>query len=133
MQLAAGELGLEWFLPPVAVAFAGPDDAPGEPIRADSPNLHGRTRLTCRLCGECNVGCNYGSKNTLDFNYLSLASLRHGAAIRTRCEVKTFAPPAGSSSRPAASGRRTFCSRTVPRSRRSAIASGHASAGTATS
>jgi len=95
MQLAAGELGLEWFLPPVAVAFAGPDDAPGEPIRADSPNLHGRTRLTCRLCGECNVGCNYGSKNTLDFNYLSLASLRHGAAIRTRCEVKTFAPRAG--------------------------------------
>ena len=50
--------------------------------RADArrgANLHGRTRLTCRLCGECNFGCNYGSKYTLDFNYLSLAKLRHGA------------------------------------------------------
>ena len=33
-------------------------------------------------------------KNTLDFNYLSLAKLRHGADLRTRCEVKTFAPRA---------------------------------------
>ena len=58
-------------------------------------NLHGRTRLTCLLCGECNIGCNYGAKNTLDFNYLSLAKLRHGADIRTRSEVKTFAPRDG--------------------------------------
>jgi cholesterol oxidase len=52
-------------------------------------------RLTCRLCGECNIGCNYGSKNTLDFNYLSDAALRHGASIFTRCEVKTFEPRTG--------------------------------------
>ena len=58
-------------------------------------NLHGRTRLTCLLCGECNVGCNYGAKNTLDYNYLSLAKLRHAADVRTRCEVKTFAPRDG--------------------------------------
>src|SRR4029453_15106113 len=64
----------------------------GEPVRDDPPNLHGRTRLTCRLCGECNIGCNYGSKKTLHFTYLSEASLRHGALIRTRCEVKSFAP-----------------------------------------
>ncbi len=95
MEFAAGELGLEWLLPKLAVAFADASEAPGEPIRNDSPNLHGRTRLTCRLCGECNVGCNYGSKNTLDFNYLSLASLRHGALIKTRCEVKAFAPRDG--------------------------------------
>jgi cholesterol oxidase len=94
MQGAAQELGLEWFLPKLAVSFAGPDDAPGEPIRDDPPNLHGRTRLSCRLCGECNIGCNLGSKNTLDFNYLTLASVRHGALIRTRCEVKAFAPRA---------------------------------------
>ncbi len=92
MELAAGELGLEWLLPKLAVAFAGPEDAPGEPVRDGEPNLHGRTRLTCRLCGECNVGCNYGSKNTLDFNYLSRAALGYGAILRTRCEVKTFAP-----------------------------------------
>jgi cholesterol oxidase len=96
MEHAAGELGLEWFLPPLAVTFDPGDGRPrpGEPI-VDEENLHGRTRLTCLLCGECNIGCNYGSKNTLDFNYLSLAALRHGAVIRTRCEVKSFAPLPG--------------------------------------
>jgi cholesterol oxidase len=95
MQHASGRLGLEWLLPPLALSFAGADDAPGEPVRVDPPNLHGRTRLTCRLCGECNIGCNYGSKNTLDFNYLSRASMEHGATIRAHCEVKEFAPREG--------------------------------------
>jgi cholesterol oxidase len=96
MEHAAGRLGLEWFLPPLAVAFDPGDGRPalGEPIRGEE-NLHGRTRLTCLLCGECNIGCNYGAKNTLDYNYLSLAKLQHGAEIRTRCEVKAFAPRAG--------------------------------------
>jgi cholesterol oxidase len=95
MEYASGRLGLEWFLPPLAVAFDPGDGRPrpGEPIQGEE-NLHGRTRLTCLLCGECNIGCNYGAKNTLDYNYLSLAKLRHGADIRTRCEVKTFAPRA---------------------------------------
>jgi cholesterol oxidase len=93
LEYASGRLGLEWFLPPLAVAFDPGDGRPrpGEPILGEE-NLHGRTRLTCLLVGECNIGCNYGSKNTLDFNYLSLAKLRHGADLRTRCEVKTFAP-----------------------------------------
>jgi cholesterol oxidase len=96
MEYAAGRLGLEWFLPPLAVAFDPGDGrpVPGEPIRGEE-NLHGRTRLTCLLCGECNIGCNFGAKNTLDYNYLSLAKLRHGAEIRTRCEVKRFAPRPG--------------------------------------
>jgi cholesterol oxidase len=95
MEHASGKLGLEWFLPPLAVAFDPGDGkpVPGEPIRGEE-NLHGRTRMTCLLCGECNVGCNYGAKNTLDYNYLSLAKLQHGAEIRTRCEVKAFAPRA---------------------------------------
>ena len=93
MQLAAERLGLEWFLPKLAIAFAANGEPRvAEPILSERDNLHGRVRLTCRLCGECNVGCNYGSKNTLDFNYLSEAALRHGASIFTRCEVKTFAP-----------------------------------------
>jgi cholesterol oxidase len=96
MEHAAGRLGLEWFLPPLAVTFDPGDGrpVPGEPILGEE-NLHGRTRLTCLLCGECNIGCNYGAKNTLDYNYLSLAKLRHGAEIRIRCEAKTFAPRAG--------------------------------------
>ena len=39
----------------------------------DHLNVHGRPRTTCRLCGECDIGCNYGSKNSLDYNYLSEA------------------------------------------------------------
>ena len=96
MEHASGKLGIEWFLPPLAVAFDPGDGRPrpGEPILGEE-NLHGRTRLTCLLCGECNIGCNFGAKNTLDYNYLSLAKLRHGADLRTRCEVKTFAPRSG--------------------------------------
>jgi cholesterol oxidase len=90
MQHASGRLGLDWALPPLAVTFANAGEAPvpGEPIPGE--NLHGRRRFTCRLCGECNIGCNFGSKNTLDFNYLT-AFDRAGGEIRTRAEVRTFA------------------------------------------
>ncbi len=54
-------------------------------------NLHGRPRLTCQLCGECDLGCNAGSKNTLDLNYLSRAS-EDGADIRTLAEVRRIEP-----------------------------------------
>ncbi len=93
---AARELDLDWSLPPLAVSFAPvPGEAPvvGEPLREEHPNLHGRTRTTCRLCGECVIGCNYGAKNTLDFNYLSAAQ-RAGADLRIRCEVRSIAPRA---------------------------------------
>jgi cholesterol oxidase len=93
---AADRLGREFLLPPLAVTFANDGEAPvpGEPIREEHPNLHGRTRYTCRLVGECDIGCNYGSKNTLDYNYLSAAK-RLGAELRTRCEVRSFAPRPG--------------------------------------
>ena len=46
MSYAAGELGLEWILPKLAVTFApnGGEPTPGEPILGEAPNLHGRTR-----------------------------------------------------------------------------------------
>ena len=93
---AAQKIGLEPFFPKLAVTFANEGDAPvpGEPIREAHANLHGRTRQTCRLCGECDLGCNYGSKNTLDYTYLSEAK-RHGAELRTGCEVRSFEPRAG--------------------------------------
>ena len=94
MREAAERLGIEWRLPALAVSFAGPGEQPGVPVLEPEGNLHGRPRYTCRLCGECDVGCNYGSKNTLDFNYLSAAA-RRGAEIRTRCEVRGFAPDGG--------------------------------------
>jgi cholesterol oxidase len=30
-------------------------------------------RVTCRQCAECDIGCNFGSKNTLDHTYLRVA------------------------------------------------------------
>jgi cholesterol oxidase len=97
LREAAESLGLEWLLPKLAITFSPDGGVPalGEPILGEEPNLHARVRQTCRLCGECNFGCNYGSKYTLDFNYLSFAKLRHGAEIRTRCEAKTLAPREG--------------------------------------
>jgi cholesterol oxidase len=72
-------------LPPLAVTFAneGRPPVPGEPI-VGQPG-----RYTCRLCGECNIGCKYGSKNTLDFNYLRLFR-DHGGEIKTLAEVTRF-------------------------------------------
>jgi cholesterol oxidase len=92
---AAEANGLEWFLPKLAVSFSneGRPPVPGEAIVEELPNLHGRTRTTCQLCGECDVGCNYGSKNTLDYNYLTHAQ-HHGAEIRTLADVRRIGPRA---------------------------------------
>ncbi len=93
---AAEANGLEWFLPPLAVTFAneGREPVPGEPIEEKLPNLHGRARTTCQLCGECDVGCNYGAKNTLDYNYLTHAA-HHGAEIRTLSRRAQLRAPRG--------------------------------------
>ena len=94
MEEAARAIGLEARRPPLAISFGNPGrpPVPGEPL--DEPpdaNLHGRARLACRLCGECDVGCNDGAKNSLDFTYLS-AARRAGAQLRTCCEVTALAP-----------------------------------------
>jgi len=91
---AAGKLGLESFAPPLAVTFAPPGGEPAPKQVIPEPpygNIHGLARLTCRLCGECDIGCNEGSKNTMDHTYLSAA--KHlGADIRTLAEVTAMAP-----------------------------------------
>ena len=95
---AAGEkLGRTFILPKLAVTFADGTDQPpavGVPIHEEHPNLHGVPRYTCRLVGECDIGCNLGAKNTLDLNYLSEAK-RVGAEIWTRREVRSLAPREG--------------------------------------
>jgi cholesterol oxidase len=97
MREAAGKLGLDWQLPPLAVSFAprpGAEPAIGLPLADPGyANLHGAPRRTCRLCGECDIGCNDGAKNTLDHTYLSAAAAAapHPADIRTRCEVRGLA------------------------------------------
>ncbi|HEY7618793.1 MAG TPA: FAD-dependent oxidoreductase [Solirubrobacteraceae bacterium] len=81
---AAQRAGLEAERPPLAVAFGA---RPGEPFADD--NLHGAPRETCRLCGACDVGCQYGAKHTVDFTYLS-AAVRAGARVRSCCEAHTL-------------------------------------------
>ena len=95
-KAAAERLNLDWRLPKLAVTFHNPGEMPipGEPIKEAHPAMHERTRYTCRLCGECDIGCNYGSKNTLDLNYLTEAQ-RLGAEIRALCEVRSFEPREG--------------------------------------
>jgi len=95
-KLAAERNGMEWFLPPLAVTFANEGEAPrpGQKIQEKLRNLHDRDRVTCQLCGECDVGCNFGAKNTLDYNYLTHAA-HHGAEIRTLCDVRTLEPREG--------------------------------------
>lgn len=93
---AAQKLGYDWNLVNLAVTFANDGDPAmvGEPIREARPNIHGRTRLTCKLTGECDLGCNHGSKNSLDYTYIT-AAWHAGADIRTRHEVRSFEPRDG--------------------------------------
>ena len=80
--------GSENFGPvPLAIHFGeegvtGPDPFFG----GDGPE-----RTGCRLCGGCLSGCPYGSKNTLDLNYLHLAEKR-GARILAEHRVRLISP-----------------------------------------
>lgn len=86
----------QWFLPNLAITFTVPGRSEAQAGRVFDPgyNYHHLPRETCRLCGECDVGCNYGAKNTMDYTYITLAE-QAGADIRPLCEVKDFRPIEG--------------------------------------
>ncbi len=88
---AARQIDLEPELVPLAITFANPNQpaVPGVPIDGGENNLHHKPRYTCRLVGECDIGCNFGSKNSLDLTYLSKAK-DCGAEIRTCSEVRSL-------------------------------------------
>ncbi|WP_438853530.1 GMC oxidoreductase [Agromyces sp. M3QZ16-3] len=93
-ELAARAARHDVFRPNLAVTFADGDGRVGPflPVAAKPyGNIHGRTRFTCSQCGECDIGCNYGAKNSLDHTYLSAAA-HHSADIRTLHEVKGLRP-----------------------------------------
>ena len=103
------------------MSFPRADQAEGEPIAGQAPNRYGRTRSTCRMCGECDIGCNYGSKNTLDLTVLSAAE-RAGAEVRTRCQVCNIQPLASGGYRveyvvhePDREGQRTDTKNLIPK------------------
>lgn len=95
---AARQLGLSVSSPPLAISFSAQEGVDASPKQVlplpEYGNLHGLTRLSCRLCGECDIGCNEGSKNTLDHTYLS-AAVYHGAEIRTLAEARGITPLPG--------------------------------------
>lgn len=93
-----GISGVTWEAPRQAITFSNPGEAPrvGVEIKDAPPSVHDdpHPRLTCVLSGECNLGCNYGSKNTVDLMFLGNAK-RNGAVIRTSSEVKRVAEAEG--------------------------------------
>jgi cholesterol oxidase len=91
-ELAAKRMDLSWQPAPLAVSFGDPKSLSGQPI--DEWNLHKAHRTTCIRCGQCDVGCNFGSKNSLDLTYLSRAK-RCGAHIETLHEVRQIRPLPG--------------------------------------
>jgi cholesterol oxidase len=72
---------------PLAIFFG----AKGETVPDPFFGGEGPARAGCRLCGGCFAGCPYGSKNSLDYNYLHLAE-RRGVEIRAEQRVVRIEP-----------------------------------------
>ena len=82
---------------PLAVRF----DKNYEPHQLEHPhddrhakaqqNLAGLQQRTCIHLGDCDIGCRVKAKNTLDLNYLAIAT-RKGAEIRPLHLVRRIAP-----------------------------------------
>lgn len=92
LRATARAVGAEGTFGPVPVAIHFGTEGRTEP----DPFFGGLgpDRTGCRLCGECLLGCPYGSKNQLTRNYLHLAE-RFGAAMRTEQEVAGIRPLPG--------------------------------------
>src|SRR6516165_4881335 len=61
----------------------------------ETPHLNkfGAEQRGCNYCGECDIGCNFHAKKTLDLNYLKIAR-DFGADISTQCEATRIEPTA---------------------------------------
>jgi cholesterol oxidase len=60
-------------------------------LNADPYGWGGPPQYGCSNCGECFIGCNTHSKNTLDLNYLWFAE-RTGAEVYSQHKVLSIAP-----------------------------------------
>lgn len=72
--------------------FFGNDYQQPTAIGLQEKNRYGAVQTSCTYCGECDVGCNTQSKNTLDLNYLFVAEHVHKAQIQTDCEAEKIVP-----------------------------------------
>lgn len=57
-------------------------------------NKHGAVQTGCVMCAECNVGCQYHAKSSMDVNYLFRARAQ-GAVVRARHQVDRIEPSDG--------------------------------------
>ncbi len=71
---------------------AAPDP---EPFVKQHINQHGVEVGTCVHCGNCDIGCPYGAKSTLEVNYIPVAE-KHGAEFRPLHVVTAIEPQNGS-------------------------------------
>jgi len=101
LSRAAKSQGLDFEPAPLAVAFSDDEHRLGQPVGAPADNRYDVQRFTCRKCGECDVGCNSGSKNSTDLTYLSIPQLRDPKGtpdprVRAYHEVEQIKPLEGS-------------------------------------
>jgi cholesterol oxidase len=84
---------------PLAVTFDenwhyGLDDPHDDRHSTSWTNAQGQPQGTCVHCGNCDIGCQVGAKNTLDLNYLAAARAA-GAEIRAKHIVRSLRPLEG--------------------------------------
>lgn len=72
--------------------FFGNDFQKPLAIGEQDKNRYGALQTSCMYCAECDIGCNYHAKNTLDLNYLFVAEHRYQAVIRTEHLVLKIVP-----------------------------------------
>lgn len=72
--------------------FFGNDFRQPLPIGQQDLNRYGALQTSCVYCAECDIGCNFHAKNTLDLNYLHVAEHRYGAVIQTEHLVLKIVP-----------------------------------------
>ena len=97
---AARAIGARFFRPNLALYI---DDDPeaatshGEPRYVRDPyNLGVDTvQSPCVHSGECDLGCRFGAKNTVDLNYLAIAEQLHRTTVRPLSEVFGITPENG--------------------------------------
>jgi cholesterol oxidase len=90
-QETAGKLGRQTRLVDINVFF-GNDFADPLAPGVQAKNRYGALQTSCVYCAECDIGCNYQAKNTLDLNYLYQAEARYGCEIRTEHFVERIVP-----------------------------------------
>jgi cholesterol oxidase len=75
----------------VGILQAADGEPGGQTVADPFFNGQGPERTTCTACGGCIMGCRYGAKNSLDFNYLYLAE-KKGAQVFTETRVVDVRP-----------------------------------------